>query len=480
MRQSLISLKAGWLVLVLSLFTGATGVSATGRIDLLQAYDLAISSDPTFAVAEVRTLIGKREYRDAIYGYFPRASGQLDLTRKRQNIIESQNSVLDVGEDAFPIFEGAVTLNQPLIDYERFARIKTGGAIRDRLFAEFAASRQDLMVRLSEAYFKALSRQKRVTLVQAAVRQSKAELRSAQGRSRAGQISRSELKDVEAQARLSEAELIDAETNFQDALEELRTIIGTLPRGIAGLAGPVRVRGPLPRDMNTWVNRALAENQTLRAQQFKIAQARAEREQKRGDVLPDLELVGEYDYTDQGGSQFGGGSRTENVSGTLRLNVPIFNAEGTGYEVHKYSHLVLVEKLTLDKERRSVARETRNLYRILARGSRKVAALNGAVDARRIARDEFVEKQSGGQATSVDVLKAQRNLLRAQRDLFDAELEYLLNSIKLKAAVGNLSEQDLIAANNLLSGTYRSRGRKSRWKGPVLTGWEASVVHTRR
>ncbi|MCK5717581.1 MAG: TolC family protein, partial [Thiomargarita sp.] len=55
-----------------------------------------------------------------------------------------------------------------------------------------------------------------------------------------------------------------------------------------------------------------------------------------------------------------------------------------------------------------------------------------------------------GTRTSVDVINAQRDLLRAQRNYSRARYDYVLNTLRLKLAVGLLSPDDLVGINDWL------------------------------
>ena len=56
-----------------------------------------------------------------------------------------------------------------------------------------------------------------------------------------------------------------------------------------------------------------------------------------------------------------------------------------------------------------------------------------------------------GTRTSVDVVNAQRDLLRAQRNHSRARYDYVLNTLQLKQAAGLLNQDDLMGINNWLS-----------------------------
>ena len=63
--------------------------------------------------------------------------------------------------------------------------------------------------------------------------------------------------------------------------------------------------------------------------------------------------------------------------------------------------------------------------------------------------------QEVGVRTEVDVLNAQQLLFSAQRDLAQALFNTVLNLFRLKAAVGQLTENDVVAVNEWINGRIR-------------------------
>jgi len=57
-----------------------------------------------------------------------------------------------------------------------------------------------------------------------------------------------------------------------------------------------------------------------------------------------------------------------------------------------------------------------------------------------------------GVRTNLDVLNTQQNVFQARHDLAQAYFNYLLGVLRLKSAVGTLSEQDLEDVNRRLQG----------------------------
>lgn len=437
------------VVLFASLFVQATPRAGHAE-SLIDIYELALSNDPGIMTAEVQTLIGEREFRDALFSYFPRLQGRLDYERRNQNIIESDNSVFSLGRAKYPIKQALVEFKQPILDYGRLMRIRKGHALEARSFAEFAYNRQLLILKVCDGYFRSLADLKRIDLVRAAKRAIEEQLHFVRERSAAGQVPNSEVKEIEAQADLALSELVDAQNAYRDRLESLTELTGSPVASLVRIGSGFPLEPPHPFDVDSWVNMAGTGNNQLQAQQLAIEAAEFRRGEVAGEYLPNLEATGTYDYTDQAGSQFGGGSVTSDLSFGMRLNVPIFNAEGEGYTFIKENYQVKVEMLKLEQMRRKVSREIRDFFNQATGAARKHEALTRAVEATRVRLAELTQKNHAGQVSSVDVLEAQRDLVRAQRDQFDALVEYVLNMTRLKAHVGMLSEEDLIYLNRFL------------------------------
>jgi outer membrane protein len=56
-----------------------------------------------------------------------------------------------------------------------------------------------------------------------------------------------------------------------------------------------------------------------------------------------------------------------------------------------------------------------------------------------------------GVRINIDVLNAQQQLFSTQRDLARARYDALLNGLRLKAAAGTLTEDDVVGVNQLLA-----------------------------
>lgn len=417
---------------------------------LLQIYEAALENDPTLKAAEANVELGESRFFNAFLRYFPRAYAQLDFSRTRQRILESENTIFDLGTARYNTFDGLVNVTQPIIDFERIYNVRSERTARDRAAAEFAASRQRLVIRVVQRYLEALAARKRVELLSAAVDAARAETRRAAVAAQDALATESELRSVEAQALLAEGELVAARTAYQNALEAIGEITGATPTALARVAQEVLVVQPDPADPEAWVDRALQGNADLRVQNLTVIAAERERDELFAKHLPRVELIGTYDYLDREGSQFGGGSQGDDAVLMLRVRIPIFNADGEGYEHRQAAVQQRIEQHNLDRDRRLVTREVRNFHRLTAAAPQRVNALTRALAARKSALLDTRALQEAGLATSVDVLEAQRDMLRSERDLFDAQMRYLLDYFSLLSLTGGVAEHHIVLVDGYL------------------------------
>jgi len=105
----------------------------------------------------------------------------------------------------------------------------------------------------------------------------------------------------------------------------------------------------------------------------------------------------------------------------------------------------------LENTRRTVAQNVRVSFLNVTSGIALVRALEQALASTKSQLDSTILGRDVGVRTSVDVLNAQQTLFQARRDLQQARYNYLLSTLRLKAATGTLNETDIEAVNRTLA-----------------------------
>jgi outer membrane protein len=132
------------------------------------------------------------------------------------------------------------------------------------------------------------------------------------------------------------------------------------------------------------------------------------------------------------------------------LGVPIFEGGLTTSRVREAVALRDKADQDLENTRRSVIQLTRTQFLNVTNGIAAVQAIERAVASTQSQLDSTVLGRDVGVRTSVDVLNAQQQVFSARRDLQASRYLYLLNTLRLKAAAGRLTEPDLEAVNRTL------------------------------
>ena len=138
-------------------------------------------------------------------------------------------------------------------------------------------------------------------------------------------------------------------------------------------------------------------------------------------------------------------SRTTTVG--IQLNLPLFQGGATQSKWREAEANREKAKQDLENTRRNVELQTRQAYLGVANGIAQVQALQQALKSSESLLEASKLGQQVGVRTSLDVLNAQQQLYSTRRDLYQAQYNYLVSHLKLKAAAGSLSEADLGMVN---------------------------------
>jgi outer membrane protein len=170
---------------------------------------------------------------------------------------------------------------------------------------------------------------------------------------------------------------------------------------------------------------------------------------QRAGYSPTLDFVATHANRKQGGTLFGGGSHVETTDVSLRLSVPIFEGGLTNALTDEavVRHRRALEDV--EQERRAVERQTRAAYLGVVGAMSRVKALQQGVASQEASLKAKQESLRAGLLTLLPVLDAERDLYLSLRDFARARYDYLLNRLRLKQSVGSLSDEDLVAFDQL-------------------------------
>ncbi|NWC70686.1 TolC family outer membrane protein [Pseudomonas sp. P7758] len=415
-------------------------------LGLLDAYDLALRNDPTFQAAIQEREAGEENRIIGRAGLLPNLSWSYNNSRNESEVTQS-TAVGNITSDRdYRSYASTLTLQQPLLDYEAYARYRQGAA--QALFADerFRSKSQELAVRVLSAYSQALLAQERIELSRAQKRAYAERLQLNERLLKGGEGTRTDVLETQARLSLAQAEEIESLDTQDAALRELEAIVGQ-PLQIDELAPLTRQFEIPPLEPNrfeTWREIAMANNPELKSQHHALDVAEYEVERKRAGHMPKVSLYASSRQTSSD-SESSYNQKYDTNSVGIQVSLPLFAGGSVSASTRQAANQLSQAQYELDAQTARTLIELRKQFNLNTSGAAKVRAYEMAVSSATALVTATKKSVTGGERVNLDVLDAEQQLFTARRDLADARHAYLLARIQLKYFAGLLNEQDLRA-----------------------------------
>jgi len=443
----------------------AFACSGAAAADLMQAYELARQSDPQLAAAESARLAQGEGIVQSRAALLPQISGEASLSDRDGRSTSVGTRPNPDGTVSFGQSRGesdtrsrgySANLSQSIYSHGNYTRLRASRARAARAEADYQAANHGLMLRVSESYFRVLTAIDSLVFARAERRAVKRQLDQAEQRFEVGLTAITDVHEARARYDGARANAIAAENNLDDARETLSEITGQYLQGFKGLGDAFEPAMPEPTDIGQWVNWALAQNPSLLSREYALQAAGHDIDTARSAHLPTLGgFVSWNDNAGWGtsgsnGVSFPADSTSGGTTIGLTLRVPIFEGFGTQSQVRQavYNRDAVGDQY--EQERRAVTRQTRNAYRALEAGMSEIGARLQALVSARSALEATEAGFEVGTRTSVDVLLSQQQLFQAQRNYSESRHTFLVNSLRLRQAAGNIAVKDIQDVNRFL------------------------------
>jgi outer membrane protein len=421
---------------------------------LVEMYDAARGYDAGFISAKAQFEANLAKANQTLGGILPNIALSASATR---TYFEGRN---DSGA-AWPITPnprtygtgvGAVTLTQPLYRPAAWAAYRQGGHLLQQAAAQFEAAEQDLLIRVSQAYFDVLTSEDSLALVQAQKKAVGEQLASAQRNFEVGTATITGVRDAQARFDLANAQEIAGENDLRIKRLALDLAVGLSNAKPKRLANNTKLITPPTEDVNTWVTQSETTSPAVRQAQLGLDIASQEVNKATAGHKPTLDAQISYSGVRNvdGSATSPSGSHIFNPSAAVVLNVPIFAGFSTMYKVKEATALEDKARSDYENARRATAQATRTAYFGLVAGLSQVKAYEAAEASSQSALDANKLGYSVGVNINIDVLNSQSQLYQTKRDLAKARYDVLVTNLKLRQAAGTLTPADLRPINDLL------------------------------
>ena len=423
-------------------------VSPLWAADLMQIYREAQANDATYAAARSTLEAGRERTPQARAGLLP----TLSLTA---NSFWNQNDLyFRGGGNTIPANFNSngytLTLSQPLFRWQNWVAYDQSKFQVAQAEANFVQAGQDLILRVAQAYFDVLYAIENLKAVRANKISIEQQLESAKRNFEVGTSTIVDSHEAQARFDLATAQEIAAESDLEVRQRTLQAIIGKEPGPLAPFRRNAEIPQPQPADMKQWAAAAENGNINVQLQMAALEIASREVDRQRAGHYPTVDVVVNKGKSTAFAQTAGGQLETNFENIGVQLNLPIFQGGLVASRQSEASANRAAAESTLEQARRNATLQARQQYLGATNGLAQVRALKAALISSLSSLESNRLGFDVGVRINIDVLNADNQVYVTRRDLAKAVVETLMAQLRLKAAVGTLSDDDVAAANALL------------------------------
>jgi outer membrane protein len=449
MAVGAVSIRATCLGAIFAFFILFVTASVASTEEFSTVYLQAAATSPTLARA--RSLLKADEATLAVaksnlLPHLSAAAGVGGQNLDMKGFGQSFDLPLPSIEDTYHDAAYSVSLTQPIIDGQAWVGVRQANSLIRSGQAAVLAAEQDLIAEVADAYFGVLKAEaeERVSrnhkeLLRTVLNQTEAFLKVGSGDIIAVQEAKAGLDGAEAALIRSRNAVIISRQRLERLTHQS---IGRLVD-----LGPLTPEGPNPNVVGPWLDTA-RENQPLlnqARQQFDVALD--EVEIQRRAHWPKLHLGAGYSY-DKG--SFLPTLEANRARIGLNVSVPLYEGGQISAKTRRAAAQAKASEYRLKDLEDQVVLDTQNAFSGLQNSVPEFLAAQQAVASNLTSLEATRKGYEIGSRSVVDLLKVANDYEVAQRNYYLALYSQVVSRIRLKAAVGILSEEDVKAVNALL------------------------------
>ncbi|WP_298142251.1 TolC family outer membrane protein [uncultured Acinetobacter sp.] len=421
-------------------------------LDLVTAYQLAQKNDPTWQANQLQYQVDQLNLGLAQGNLLPTVSVNANITRKNQatnskqaiNIPGLENTNLLPSSSTQR--QASVTARQPLFRWDAWQGLKQVKTSLSLSEINLSLQQQQQILNTAQAYFNVLRQQ---SLTQVYVEEEKAlleQLNMMQAKLRQGLVARSDVSEADAQYQNARANRIAGHVQVLLAQEQLEQMIGPYRENLAVLRADFDYQKPYPNNIQAWQDLAQSHNLSLQQARLQQQYAQDAKRVEQAARLPQVEAVASYGYNQQRpSSAIANDGQFDQVG--VEVNWNAFNGGRTKINIEKAQLSIEKAIAEVDAASRQANTEVRKAYMQVETDQAKLKARLAAMQSAQHVSVASQAQYREGLKNMVDVLLAQRNAFVAKQEYVNSQYDYLMHVLNLKAAVGQLTEQDLIELN---------------------------------
>ena len=421
---------------------------------LLEIYQEALEKDPNFNLNKADLELNREYLNQQRSSLGPRLTigGQTNWNEYYQDRLLSND---------YNTFNYNLNLTQPIFRLDSWFQVKRLKENFKAAEARFAYQQQDLMVRVTSAYFNILSAKSALAVARATEKALENQYQRIQERFNVGAASKIELAEAKAAYNKAISDSVLAKGNQEISFEELNSIVGREITLIAPINDDLELNIP-DKSIDEEVNFAINSNLLILESKKRLDGSKANSKSATARFLPKIDASANVNRRTSKQYTFDGldsdldlpffiPTETETRNFGIQFSLPLFTSglnnsqrrQALLEEVKSEEQVILIE--------RNVIQQVRSLYTALQTAKLNIEALKASEES---SKDALEATRLGYELNSrnlIDLLQAERSYSEVQNRLNQSVFGFIVTSLQYKQALGTLDPKDILELNkNLL------------------------------
>src|SRR6516164_2354904 len=350
--------------------------------DLIGVFEDALQNDPVIRQADANRLAARESKPQALAALLPQINGTAGWTRDHNSGIQTQ--IFSVPNPNVPGtqqlvtaqlpdtidstgYQWGLTLRQNVFSWSNWMALKAASHEVAQAEANYAAAEQQLILRVSQAYFAVLTAYDTLQADQTSLEAISRQLDQANKRFEVGLIAITDVEDAKAARDSAASTVIAAKRTLATSENQLQEITGQKYDSLTRPGPDMPLNNPDPADESRWVNISLEQNLTLISSRLSADIARENVRVAQGGHLPTLDLVAGRSWNYTSSDQIFDGTPFSNVDSKvndrqigLQFTLPIYSGGFTQSKVRQAQYQWIAAKEGVVQSSRATERQARD------------------------------------------------------------------------------------------------------------------------
>src|SRR5690606_36587050 len=257
----------------------------------------------------------------------------------------------------------ALTLTQPIVDVGTWSRLRQSEYIADSANLALQQAYQDLILRVSQAYFDVLAAQDTLSTIQAQKRAVETQLEAAERGFELGATTVTDIHEARSRLDLLNASEIEAQNALQISEDQLAKITGERPAELAGLDPETSLPPPAPARLDDWTAQSAQASLDVARARLDTLIAEKQIDIAKGGHYPTLSLYAQTgSASDRGINGQRNGHRSIDSAVGLQLSIPLFSGGEISSQVREQTSRLQQARYIYESAKRQAVQSTQQYF----------------------------------------------------------------------------------------------------------------------